>query len=264
MSDIPRPMHIGHAREIFAVYHAPRGPVRGAVLVCPPIAHELVNSYRLLNLVAVWLAEHGIACLRPDYRGSGDSAGADDVLTLSGALGDMREAATELRGISGCQSIAVLGVRVGALIAAKLAQHDTGIAALWFWQPVTDAAAWLDEVSELDRTTRSSTKFFHPIAPFPKPAVEGDLLGCTFSEQLRRELKQALPLGESLVTGPARLVVDTHDTLPGGTFVHLPAPIARWIREIELRTAFMSPDLHTVLEQLRNSYPDLAAAGIAT
>src|SRR5436190_8330984 len=65
-------------RSLFGWYHAPKDAGRElAVVICPPFGHEYINSHRSLRHLADRLAEQGMAALRFDYDGTGDSAGGD-------------------------------------------------------------------------------------------------------------------------------------------------------------------------------------------
>src|SRR5690606_33892295 len=63
----PEPFFFGPPeRRLFGVYHAPCGKARACVLLCPPLLHEQMRSYRFFAGVAGELAASGLACLRFD------------------------------------------------------------------------------------------------------------------------------------------------------------------------------------------------------
>src|SRR5262245_31625053 len=74
------PMYFGPTdAALFGWYHAPAGdrsPTAG-VVICPPLGHEYINSHRSLRHLADALADAGMAALRFDYYGTGDSAEVD-------------------------------------------------------------------------------------------------------------------------------------------------------------------------------------------
>ena len=58
--------------ECFGTYHPAPGP---AVLMCPPFGDEALKTARIWRGLALDLAEHGLATLRFDLPGTGNSAG---------------------------------------------------------------------------------------------------------------------------------------------------------------------------------------------
>src|SRR5438270_2246619 len=65
-------------RELFAWLHVPdSGTARAGVVLCPPVGYEYAATHRTFRTLAERLEQHGIAALRLDYDGTGDSAGSD-------------------------------------------------------------------------------------------------------------------------------------------------------------------------------------------
>ncbi|WP_280258500.1 alpha/beta hydrolase [Nocardia abscessus] len=64
------------------------------------------------------LAEAGVASLRFDLRGHGESEGRQEELTLSMILNDIRVAVAYLREASGAREISLLGASFGGGICA--------------------------------------------------------------------------------------------------------------------------------------------------
>jgi hypothetical protein len=69
------------------------------------------------------LAERGVASLRFDLRGHGESAGRQEDLTLSGVVNDIHAAVTEVRRLTGDGSVNVLGASFGGGICAYFTAH---------------------------------------------------------------------------------------------------------------------------------------------
>ena len=70
------PLYIGPGNELFGLYHASTTPSTVAILLCPPMGQDMIRSHRVYWQLREALAMKGIASLRFDYYGSGDSAGA--------------------------------------------------------------------------------------------------------------------------------------------------------------------------------------------
>jgi pimeloyl-ACP methyl ester carboxylesterase len=125
-------------RPLYGVHHAPPAPRRDApVLVhCHSLGVEQLTVYRAEVLLARAAAERGFPVFRWHARGHGDSAGDFADVTLERMTEDALAAAAEARRRSGASRVAWLGVRFGALVAARAALATPGSAALALWEPV--------------------------------------------------------------------------------------------------------------------------------
>lgn len=176
---------VARGRRLFSVLHRPQAPARAGVLVCPPLFDEHARSYRLFALLADALAAHGLAVLRFDYLGTGDSDGEDEDFTLASARSDGIEALAALRAELAGQPLVVLGVRAGVLVAVDAATAG-GAAALWLWQPCTNGAEYLGELHRRDAERRR-------LHPSGAPADEAQtLMGLRCTDALAEELRGAL------------------------------------------------------------------------
>lgn len=138
-------------RPLFGLRHAPSGAARQtAVLVCPPWGPEYMRSYRGLRMVATRLAAAGYETLRFDYSGTGDSEGMALDARLEHWLDDIATAAAELRDLSGCGRIALLGLRSGALLAAAAQARGLPVSAQILWDCPADGARFVTLMHTLD------------------------------------------------------------------------------------------------------------------
>jgi pimeloyl-ACP methyl ester carboxylesterase len=127
------------------------GKARAAVVICPSFGKEHVSSYRTLRMLAEQLADAGFLVLRFDYAGTGDSAGdyhSPDQVELW--IESVREAVAYVRA-AGVASVALVGLRVGALLAAVAAQRCGPISQLVLWDPVVSGKSYLREQKALYR-----------------------------------------------------------------------------------------------------------------
>lgn len=140
--------------RLFGVVHVPAGGVaRGGVVICPTLGREYQDSYRGLKLLAQQLCAEGFAVLRFDYRGTGDSTGDQcDDGAVDGYLDSIRTAVDYLRA-SGVQSVSLVGLRVGALLAATAASSIAGIDGLVLWDPVTNGRRYVREQQVIYKMT---------------------------------------------------------------------------------------------------------------
>lgn len=151
-----RPLWIGPAqRQLYAAVHAAALPAaRVGVLMAPPLLHEMPRSRRVLVDVANRLAALGIACLRFDYFGTGDSSATGEQHDFAEMRRDLDAALEALRAQTGVARVAVLAWRASALVASDWAGSRTDLAALALWEPVVDGATWLAALDAADRAER--------------------------------------------------------------------------------------------------------------
>ncbi|BAH54076.1 serine aminopeptidase domain-containing protein [Rhodococcus opacus] len=135
---------------LFGVVDLPAdGRCRGAVVLCPPIGKEQVDSYRALVYLAQQLRARGLLVLRFDYRGTGDSPGAqDDSDAVAGWLDSIRKAVEYVRSC-GVMDIGLVGLRVGALLAAQVAATCAPVRAVTLWDPVVRGRGYLRKQTAL-------------------------------------------------------------------------------------------------------------------
>ena len=126
--------------------HSSRG-----VILCSPIGLEDLVMHRFLRRLACNIAEAGMPALRFDYRGTGDSAGTLAGVTAEDWQQDIRHAVQELIDIAAVPKVALVGLRVGALLAAQVAANNPQISRLLVWDPIVSGQAYIDElISEIN------------------------------------------------------------------------------------------------------------------
>jgi pimeloyl-ACP methyl ester carboxylesterase len=96
--------------------------------------------------MAARVSDAGFHVLRFDYHGAGDSAGDIEEACLEGWLDDTAAAVAEMREISGSPRVALVGLRLGATLAALAARRGGGVEALVLWDPVLEGAAYVREL----------------------------------------------------------------------------------------------------------------------
>ena len=217
------PLHFGSSsHRLFGVFHPARESLRAALLICPPFLHEHARSYRLFALLADALSDHGIATLRFDYYGTGDSEGEDTDFTLDGACADAAEALNHLCSLAPHAPTIVMGVRGGGHPAIQLSQHHAQ-SALWLWQPITNWPEHLDELQRLHESRRMLARGCND------EAANATLMGFRYTEGLPAHLAA---LGETTIPSGCSLVLSEQDhceklaEFPG---LPLPSVLANWI-----------------------------------
>lgn len=143
-------------RRLFGWVHAPSAPeeVRASVVLCPSMGLEAGFSHFVLRNVADELAALGFLVVRFDYDGTGDSAGSgEDPDRVPAWQGSIRSAVQLARSIADVP-VALLGMRIGAVLAAYEAEAMGGVEALVLWDPPRSGRSYIRE-----QRTRQSVTF---------------------------------------------------------------------------------------------------------
>lgn len=85
---------------------------------------EEIFGHRPFAVIADWLARNGIASLRYDDRGFGESSGDGNIATTRDFARDARAAVEYLRESEGLRNVGVLGHSEGATVAFMLGAED--------------------------------------------------------------------------------------------------------------------------------------------
>jgi uncharacterized protein len=140
------PLMIAHGDQtIFGILHRPAGfenpPV---VVVLHGFASSKHGSNRCYVTLAEYLAKFGIATIRFDFRGSGDSDGNLSEISLEDLIADatvVLESVEKIEGIDASR-IGLFGASLGGAIAVIAAARFQKIKALALWAPVASGELW--------------------------------------------------------------------------------------------------------------------------
>lgn len=189
-------------RPLFAWMHVPAGNrATGAVVLCPPLALELVSTQSCYRLLAEQLAENGMLAIRFDYDGTGDSAGGDeDPSRVESWLASIGHA-VDLARSCGATSVSLVGMRMGALLAAAATARLGSIDALVLWDPCPSGRSFVRAQAALESLHAEGGSRGHQVGD----ATE--LPGFVFSAQTVSDLS-ALSVPDDRVS-PSRLLVLT-------------------------------------------------------
>jgi uncharacterized protein len=184
------------SEKLFAMWHAPAAqePSR-AVILCHALAEEKLWSHRAYVTLSRELAARGIAVLRPDFRGEGESDREFEQSSLATRLVDLRHAVGEVqKRCPGVREVMLLGHRFGCTVAAAYAASDApAVAGLILWDPILDGREYISQLlrSHLTtqlavhgRVTRSREELFEDILAGRPVAVEGYPLTREFVREL--------------------------------------------------------------------------------
>jgi exosortase A-associated hydrolase 2 len=160
------------ATKLFALLTAPRSEAapKAAVLFCPPFGEEIAKSRVTCAMQARALAAAGHGALSVDLSCTADSEGEFAAASWEQWLSDVETAARWLTSLGKAERIAVLGLRLGALLAIDwLRRTEIPVSAAVLWQPVVSGRQFLKQFLRV-RTVADT------VAGETKTTVEG-LLG---------------------------------------------------------------------------------------
>lgn len=193
-----RPLFFGEkSRQLLGFHHVPDGKAKPtAVLCCHPAPQEYMRTYRAVKNLADGLARTGMHVMRFDWSGTGDSAGRVQDVRLDTWQQDLAVAAEELLDLSGARRLAIVGLRLGASIAALACTKPRPVVAdtLVLWDPVVRGISWLESAQIAHQWHLDQ----HRVALSPDP---GSLLGYPLSMALRDDLNN---LDLRSLSAPAR------------------------------------------------------------
>src|SRR6266403_3695265 len=183
-------------QQVVGMLHLPEGQGRfPAALLLHGFTGTKVEPHRMFGKSSRTLAEHGIASLRFDFRGSGDSAGDFGDMTIRSEVADSLEAIKFLARHKRINSLrlALIGLSMGGAVAAHVAAREKHrVKSLVLIAPVAEGEGILDELST-------------PVAVSSLAATgitdhDGNLVGVAFIRQfaemrpLREVVKSACPV----------------------------------------------------------------------
>jgi alpha-beta hydrolase superfamily lysophospholipase len=141
-------MSIG-PRQLFGWLHWPARASRGSigVVICKPFGFESLCGQRGLRVMAEAAADCGVPALRFDYSGCGDSQDLEPRADqIENWIQDVLAAVAHLRERTGVKQVCLVGVRLGALLAALAATRSDSIHGLYLFAPVVSGKRYLKEL----------------------------------------------------------------------------------------------------------------------
>jgi dienelactone hydrolase len=143
--------------RLFGMLHLPEGtPPFPALSLFHGFGGTRIEPHRLFVKTSRWLAREGIASLRLDFRGSGESEGDFKSMTLSGEIQDAKAALNFLRAQTEVKSdrLGVLGLSMGGYVAASVAAQDPTLKALVLWSASARGATYFHHYHHLSGKNR--------------------------------------------------------------------------------------------------------------
>lgn len=185
--------YFGTSREpLFGVYHSAEsteksdGAPRGVVL-CQPLGHEYIRAHRAFRNLAVTLSRQGFHVLRFDYYGTGDSGGDSEASGPARAAADLDAAIDELQEMAGMRRVSLVGLRLGATLAAAAASTRNDVDRVVLWDPVLSGRDYVARLLDVQDAWRRD----RPVLRLPAGQVSApELIGFPLTDSVRAEYER--------------------------------------------------------------------------
>jgi pimeloyl-ACP methyl ester carboxylesterase len=142
----------GESVQLAGVLHLPVSSTAVAAIFAHGFCSNMTRERYVMLSDA--LAEKGIAALRFDFAGSGESEERE--ITISGQVADLKAAVAYLQK-RGYRSIGVVGESLGGITA--LEAYSDAVKALVLWAPVTKAR-WTAEMSGIQKESLNRRGYY--------------------------------------------------------------------------------------------------------
>jgi exosortase A-associated hydrolase 2 len=193
--------------RLFGILHTPdneKPPLAGiklGMVFCTPFAEEKMIAHRVFVNMARTLSEQGIACMRFDFMGEGDSEGNFEDSTIKTRLSDIAAAMSVLAKETGVEKIGLIGARFGGTLAA-LAACQNKLDSLILISPVVSGKSYMDQclLSNLSTQMVAYKKIIKDRTKLIADLMEGNPVnidGYLFGKDLYEEM-----VGVDLMDGP--------------------------------------------------------------
>jgi len=144
--------------NLFGILHEPKIKPNGEGFVfCHPFAEEKLWTHRVYVNFARELARLGYAVLRFDYMGHGDSEGKFEESSVETRLSDIQCAIKIVKEkTEETLKVNLIGLRLGATLAALTSELDPTINRLILWEPIINGTTYMRQMLRINLTTQTS------------------------------------------------------------------------------------------------------------
>jgi pimeloyl-ACP methyl ester carboxylesterase len=194
-------------RPRFGWLYRPDEPGALGIVIVPPFGHDDICAHRTLRHLAETGARSGFITLRFDLDGCGDSAGDDsDPARVESWIASVQDACERVRG-AGASRLLLVGLRLGATLAALAARNRDDVVALVAFGAVIRGKTWLRELRAFQAAMN--------LQPSPEHAEpDGQEAGGFLLSTETCEALEAIDLARAEPPAPRVLILE-RDDLPG-------------------------------------------------
>ncbi len=139
-------IEVGSERLAACLHRPDRADAAPIVICCHGLTGTRIGSSYRFVVLARRLAEAGIACLRFDFRGCGESEGRFVDVTAPRLVDDLRAVLATIPGLGGCDAsrMGMVASSFGAYTVSAIASEAAGVRGLVFLAPVAHPRALID------------------------------------------------------------------------------------------------------------------------
>lgn len=121
--------------RIHGVMHVPDRPPAPTVILCHGFTGNRIEAHRLFVRAARKMSREGIVAVRFDFRGSGESEGEFEKMTVSSEIIDLNTVLSFLLGRSEVSrgKIGLLGLSLGGAVSILTAARNQSVKAVCTW-----------------------------------------------------------------------------------------------------------------------------------
>jgi alpha-beta hydrolase superfamily lysophospholipase len=153
-----RPLFIPHGDAVLFAWQHPAHAARrrhAAIVLCPPLGFDYVCVYQTWRILAERLAACGFDVFRFDYEGTGESTGDPAEPNRGDAwLRSVDRVIEEARAATGNRALALVGLRFGAMLAARAAATLGTVDRLVLWSGFRSGRAFVRELKAFTQISR--------------------------------------------------------------------------------------------------------------
>jgi len=171
-------------RQLFGRLHHPSGEQLANIglVICKPFGYEALCGHRSIRAFADMAAELGMPVLRFDYLGTGDSQDIDPSADQIDAwVADVQAAVAHLRALTGVTRVCLMGIRLGALLAALAVARTPEVSNLILMAPVVSGRRHLRELRSMRLIATSETETAAAPAASPEAGASDEFNGYEMS-----------------------------------------------------------------------------------
>lgn len=152
-----KPLFFGSSTApLYGVFYPPKTALlkNEGIVLCYPFGQEYMRAHRAFRQLANLLSRKGYHVIRFDYRGTGDSSGELESVTVTDWIEDAKLAVQELKESAQIDKVSMVGLRLGGVVAASCASEEKLLDKLVLWDPSLSGQSYeqelLDEIDKPD------------------------------------------------------------------------------------------------------------------
>jgi amino acid adenylation domain-containing protein len=240
--------------SIFTVRYEPVARRRNhSVLICNAIGHEQIRAYRNLQQLAIRLCEQGFDVLRFDYRGTGNSSEPCEQLSAESMQIDTEIAASHLREVTSTKRLSLVGIRLGATVAANA--HIADVDQCLFWDPIFDGTQFIEQLDQFHwQSLTNQTRFARRMKPTDNDQAYGHAMTQSKRSSLS-SLRMPTTMADHchqatiLMSSGYRAAQSNSGEIAGANIIELADEID-WYQVAFAESAFSSPYAYAEIERV--------------